>query len=212
LSNSIAATNLTCIRSEQTLFSELSLQVSSGECLHITGANGSGKSSLLRILCGLLTPDTGIIKWNNANIHKNPIYLNGLAYIGHKDALKNELTAAENLTFSYQSDHSLQNKSVLIDDQVDNHLARLNILHCADLIAQKLSFGQRRRLVFSKLLIKHYPIWVLDEPFTGIDHDGRQLIESLCKEHLEKSGIIILTNHQSLVSSPLAEHLQELSL
>lgn len=206
MSNKITASGLLCIRAERTLFQQLSFTAISGQCLHVIGANGSGKSSLLRIICGLLESDNGIVKWNDQTIIHNQQYLQQLAYIGHKDALKNELTAAENLQFYQASD------SIPDEDLIDDYLARLGILACADLLTQQLSFGQRRRLAFARLLISHYPIWVLDEPFTGIDHSGRDLIETLCVEHLERSGIIILTNHQSLHNSKLSSHLQELML
>ncbi|MCL4131290.1 UNVERIFIED_CONTAM: hypothetical protein GTU68_014949 [Idotea baltica] len=166
----------------------------------------SGKSSLLRILCGLLTADQGTVTWNNQSINNNSDYLNGLAYIGHKDALKNELTAVENLQFYQQCDNQSD------DDLIDDYLERLGILACADLLAQQLSFGQRRRLAFARLQIKHYPIWILDEPFTGIDQSGRELIEALCLAHCQQGGIIILTNHQSLRETSLEPHLQELML
>ena len=204
--NIISASNLSCNRSERSLFTQLDLQAESGQCLHVVGANGSGKSSLLRILCGLLTADEGVIYWNDQPITNNHHYLNELAYIGHKDALKNELTTVENLQF-YQTCDAKFN-----EDLIDEYLARLDILECADLLAHQLSFGQRRRLAFARLQIKHYPIWILDEPFTGIDQSGRELIENICLNHCQHDGIIILTNHQSLQNTKLQPFLKELVL
>ena len=204
--NIISASNLSCIRSERSLFSQLGLKAESGQCVHVVGANGSGKSSLLRILCGLLTADEGSVFWNDQPITNNHSYLNELAYIGHKDALKNELSAVENLQF-YQTCDAQFN-----EDLVDEYLARLGILECADLLAHQLSFGQRRRLAFARLQIKHYPIWILDEPFTGIDQPGRELIETLCLNHCQSDGIIILTNHQTLQNTKLQPFLKELVL
>ncbi len=206
MSNIITASKLSCTRSERVLFNNLELVAHSGQCLHVIGANGSGKSSLLRILCGLLTADQGSVAWNDKPIENNINYLEELAYIGHKDALKNELTAVENLLFYQHCDSQPD------DDLIDDYLERLGILACADLLAQQLSFGQRRRLAFARLQIKHYPVWILDEPFTGIDHAGRELIEALCLGHCQQGGIIILTNHQSLRESSLQPHLQELML
>lgn len=204
--NIISASNLSCTRSDRGLFKDLELLARSGQCLHVIGNNGSGKSSLLRILCGLFMPDEGNITWNNQPIRNNQEYLSTLAYIGHKDALKNELTAVENLRFYQNCDN------VCDDDLIDDYLSRLGILACADLLAQQLSFGQRRRLAFARLQIKQYAIWVLDEPFTGIDHSGRELIEEICVSHCQQGGIIILTNHQTLQDSSLAPYLQELVL
>lgn len=204
--NKLSAQDLLCIRSERTLFKQLSFEVSSAQCLHIIGANGSGKSSLLRILCGILTPDQGEVHWNTQAIRNNQQFRSDFAYVGHKDALKNELTAVENLRFYQRLNGQID------EDQIDHYLDRLGILSCADLLTQQLSFGQRRRLAFARLLIKHYPLWILDEPFTGIDQAGRMVIEELCLQHLQQQGMIILTNHQNLRDSTLHKHLQELSL
>lgn len=204
--NTLIATELTCVRSERTLFKSLDLSCSDGQCLHVIGANGSGKSSLLRILCGLLTPDQGGISWNGASIERQSQYQQNLAYIGHKDGLKNELTTAENLEF-YQKMVAAKN-----DNLIDDYLASMQILTCADQLVQALSFGQRRRLAFARLLTKQYQLWILDEPFTGIDQQGRELIEQLCVEHLKNNGIIVLTNHQSLENSLLAPYLKELKI
>lgn len=172
------------------------------------GANGSGKTSLLRILCGLSAPDSGKVIWNKSAI--NDQYFEQSRYIGHKDALKGELTAFENLRFYQQMDSSKAHQNS--DELLDDSLHKMEILHCADLLANQLSFGQRRRLVFARLLLSPVELWILDEPFTGIDKDGRTLIESLCLEHLENGGMIILTHHLSLSNSAFAAHLKTLTL
>ncbi len=202
----LAANNLACQRGERWLFEGLNLTVSSGTCLHVIGANGSGKTSLLRMLCGISRIDRGDITWQQKNIAGNDDYFSGLAYLGHKDGLKNEFTAAENLEF-YQR-LNFENDPA----KVDEILAEMGILACADLPTFQLSFGQRRRLALARLLLVPRPLWVLDEPFTGIDQAGRNLIERLCVEHLAAGGILILTNHQSLRSGPLKPFLNELEL
>jgi len=204
--NTLSANKLSCVRGERELFHDLDMQVSSGQCLHIIGPNGCGKTSLLRILSGLNRPESGDVYWNNTRLSDSSTFLANSAFIGHKDALKNELTAVENLRFYQLLDKPI-NESVL-----DDCLNRLKILHCADLLAQQLSFGQRRRLAFAKLLLKQFKVWILDEPFTGIDADGRAIIENLCKAHLDAGGAIALTHHQSLQSSSLNSYLNELTL
>jgi len=208
-SNTLTIKGLHCTRGEQTLFKNLDIEVSSGLCLHIIGRNGSGKSSLLRILSGLNMPDDGNVMWNQTSIQGNESYLNESAFIGHKDALKNELSAIENLRFYQQLNVKKANND---ESFLDDCLSQMQILHCADLLVHQLSFGQRRRLTFSKLLLRPYKIWILDEPFSGIDKNGRDIIEKTCLRHLKSGGIIILTHHQSLNNSTINEFLIEFDL
>lgn len=202
----LIAEKLSCMRGERQLFSNLSFSLMEAQCLHLVGANGSGKTSLLRIIAGINQADSGILSWLGTVTQESSAFHQQLAYIGHLDGLKSELTAAENLA-SYQ-----RLNGVFSDSNVDQDLARMGILQCADLSANKLSFGQRRRLAFARLLSGSYKLWVLDEPFTGIDTEGRELIEGICLEHLLGQGSIILTNHQDLQASALSPHLNVLQL
>ncbi|MFT7525069.1 MAG: heme exporter protein A [Arenicella sp.] len=202
----LSAQSLSCVRGERSLFQSLNFKLKEGQCLHVLGANGSGKTSLLRILSGLTDPTDGSVLWQQKTIHNHPRFLQQSAFLGHKDGIKNQLTALENLSF-YQ-----RLEGIINDDLVDQHLAQMGILDCADLSANKLSFGQRRRLAFARLLMPLFKLWILDEPFTGIDVQGRVLIEGVCLKHLQSGGMIVLTNHQSLRSSSLSEQLIELEL
>lgn len=212
--DSLTLQELDCVRGDKTLFRGLNSQLNAKQCLHVIGANGSGKTSLLRIIAGLAQPEAGQVLWNGESTASNNAFLQDSAFIGHKDALKNELTAIENLRFYQQLESPSYGKNSHSDNesQLDDCLDKLEILHCADLTAQQLSFGQRRRLSFAKLLLKPYKLWILDEPFTGIDTNGRRIIENHCLEHLNNQGLIILTHHQSLQQSVLHDYLQELHL
>jgi len=202
----LIADSLSCIRGERKLFDKLSFSLRESQCLHLVGANGSGKTSLLRIIAGINHADTGSLNWLGESTRESVRFIQQLAYVGHLDGLKNQLTAAENLA-AYQ-----RLNGVFSESKVDQDLAKMGILRCADLTANKLSFGQRRRLAFARLLSGNYKLWVLDEPFTGIDTEGRALIEGICLDHLLHQGLIILTNHQDLSGSALANHLMVLQL
>lgn len=199
---SLTAVGLKSVRGERTLFDGLDLSIKEKQCLHVVGANGSGKTTLLRIIAGINRADQGRVTWNSSigSVTENS------AYLGHFDGLKNELSAAENLSFYHRLER-LDNPR-----QIDDDLHRMGILACADLSVSKLSFGQRRRLAFARLLSANYKLWILDEPFTGIDYQGRELIEAICADHLQQQGMILLTNHQSLQESALAPFLIELNL
>ncbi|WP_170132158.1 cytochrome c biogenesis heme-transporting ATPase CcmA [Arenicella xantha] len=197
---------LRCVRGERELFSDLTFSVNAGMCLHVLGANGSGKSSLLRILCGLRRADEGEVYWQDQPIVGNTEFLATSGFIGHTDGLKSELTAIENLRW-YQ--HLANQKG---EDELDDCLEKLGILRCADLVTGQLSFGQRRRLAFARLLLAPQKLWILDEPFTGIDVNGRKTIESLCVAHLQAGGSIIMTHHQSLEGGALSAYRTELNL
>lgn len=198
---------LSCARGDNLLFANLGFALAEGECLHVIGANGSGKTSLLRIVAGLSQATHGNVAWHAQDVHKSLEYKSESAYIGHLEGLKPELTAFENLRFALQLDQTPHTSK-----SIDQDLKTMGILQCADLFANQLSFGQRRRLAFARLLHSSAKLWILDEPFTGVDDQGRQLIESLCAEHLSKGGCILLTNHRSLKTTSLGTYLRELNL
>jgi len=202
----ISVKDLSCIRGDNQLFDAVNFSIGVGQCLHVTGPNGCGKTSLLRLIAGISYAEHGEISWNGSNTANNSDFHRECAYIAHKEGLKNELTAIENLRYYQQLD------SVVDEIALDDILEKMGILKCADLLAQQLSFGQRRRLSFARLLIANFTLWILDEPFTGIDTSGRDLIESLCVEHLQNGGVILMTHHQSLVDSPLNQYRSELKL
>jgi heme exporter protein A len=197
---------LTCIRGEHVLIDNLSCAIVPGELLHVCGANGSGKTSLLKTICGLLEPESGMVRWRNEDTSKSESFKGDFIYVGHRDGLKDGLTAFENLSF-YQ-----QLVTWADEDKLDEILARLNLLHHAETFTYKLSFGQRRRLAFGRLLLCAQPLWILDEPFTGVDMAGRRMMQAICFEHLENDGMIVMTNHTSLTDTVLSGRIRELQL
>jgi heme exporter protein A len=173
------------------LFQHINARLEAGQLLRIQGANGSGKTTLLRIISGLSEAESGKVLWNRQSIQDGEAYFRQISFIGHKDGLKDDRTALENLQF-YQHLYQVENS--------DNErlLLRLNLLHHADTLTRYLSFGQRRRLALLRLLLSGRPLWLLDEPFTGIDAEGRALISEMFCSHLSRGGMIIMTHHGDL--------------
>jgi heme exporter protein A len=194
-------------RGDRILFSDLSFTLARGQLLHIAGPNGSGKTTLLRILCGLLTPVEGSVHWHGHDIRSSSsTHRRECTYIGHRDGLKAELTALENLEFNARM-------SGCRDTQVvDDSLRLLGLWDYQDLLVGHLSAGQRRRLALGRLLVKRAILWILDEPFTAIDVDGRDIIEAQLISHLQGDGIVVLTSHQALSHPQLRERCVTVSL
>ncbi|HSO05915.1 MAG TPA: cytochrome c biogenesis heme-transporting ATPase CcmA [Pelomicrobium sp.] len=189
----LAASALTCIRGERRIFASLGFTLAAGELLHVLGPNGSGKTSLLRMLCGLLQPAEGEITWSGEAMRRlGDEYLAQIAYVGHLNGLKDDLTALENLAVY-----------VGIEGAADGHdsrdsLARMGLGDCTDFPARWLSQGQRRRLALSRLLAVPRKLWILDEPFTGLDKASVTMLQDLLEQHLETGGLVVLTSHQDM--------------
>lgn len=193
----LEAHNLTCLRGGRQLFSDINFAVGAGELLHVQGANGSGKTSLLRILAGLSRPDTGIVRWCGNDIREaKEEYAAQLLYLGHQPAVKDDLTALENLQVS--------SRIAGLDSTLDDLRAALEMTGLGKrtaLPARVLSQGQRRRLALSRLWLDERPLWVLDEPFTALDVQATALLEERLESHLAKGGTVVLTTHQRPVLS-----------
>jgi heme exporter protein A len=187
----LEAAALECERSGRTLFRALSFALRAGEALRVAGANGSGKTSLLRILCGLAAPAAGEVRWRGTPIRAlQEDYARELVYLGHAPAVKGDLTAAENLSIAC----TLAGLAVKPAD-VAAALERFG-LPGRDLPVRKLSQGQRRRAALARLCLSRAPLWLLDEPFSSLDADGIGLLHGLFLEHLEQQGAIVFTTHQ----------------
>ena len=188
--NSFSATALTCIRNDVVLFSGLGFRLDGGDILQIQGPNGSGKTSLLRMLCGLAMPDAGEILWDGKNIHDyRQDYFTEMSYIGHINGIKMELTALENLTIAGAL--AVTNQSISLPDILE----KMGLAEYENTPARKLSSGQRRRLALARLLITNTRLWILDEPLTALDDDGRQLMRDMITAHAAGNGITVLATH-----------------
>jgi heme exporter protein A len=192
-------TRLECVRGERRLFSDLSFAAAPHTLLEVRGPNGSGKTSLLRTLCGLLPPAAGTVCWRGGNIHAlGDEYRAHLAYLGHLTGVKDELTAPENLRLS-----ALIAGVPAGAAETDAALHKLGIhkfLH--HLPCKALSQGQRRRVALARLcLCATRSLWVLDEPFTALDTAALALVQGLIESHIAAGGIVVLTTHQEVAIS-----------
>ena len=187
------AAHLECVRGERTLFSGVGFSLAPGALLRVTGSNGSGKTSLTRMLCGLLEPAAGEVRWEGENIRAlRDEYWGRLLYIGHANALKDDLTATENLAFA----GGIAGLTVS-RERVHAALARFGLAGRERLPVRVLSQGQRRRAALARLAVSEaQPLWILDEPFAALDAAGVDLVQSLAGEHLARGGMVVLTTHQ----------------
>ena len=191
-SAALEALALTCVRGEKQLFADLSFQVSSGECLHVRGENGVGKTSLLRLLTGLSKPESGDVLWNQQSISsESQTYHRDLLFLGHRDALKEDLTALENLKMCAAIDDV-----VLSDENAMAALRRFGLRGREHLPVHCLSAGQKRRVLMARLVTRQARLWILDEPFNALDIHAVAELETLITAHLMLDGIVILTSHQ----------------
>jgi heme exporter protein A len=190
----LEVSNLACTRGDHRLFAELSFSLSAGELMQVEGENGSGKTSLLRTLCGFIVPEAGEIRWHGSDIRKlAEDYCGQLIYLGHLNAIKDELNALENMRINAGF------AGRIIDDKEAMAALRRMGLRGKELLPVKvLSQGQRRRVALARLLVSDAPLWILDEPLTALDTGAVGLMQSLIGEHLSRGGMAIFTTHQPL--------------
>ena len=190
--STLSAENLTLIRGERCLFEGLDFATSSGELLILEGRNGCGKTSLMRAIAGMLSLETGEVFWNGQPVRKQRQNFHGaLVWLAHRTGLKGDLNMLENLKF----ERSLRQQSSGDSEPV---YERLGIERLRKLPLRSLSAGQQRRVALARLLLADVPLWMLDEPFTNLDREGRQLVMELVDEHLAAGGLCVMAAHQDV--------------
>lgn len=186
--------NLTAIRDERILFESLTFDIRAGELVQIEGRNGTGKTTLLRIIAGLGECESGEVLWQQNKIRDDrESYHNDLLFLGHHTGIKRELTALENLRFYMAVHQQVVEESALFDA-----LVKVGLAGREDVPVAQLSAGQQRRVALARLWLSQKPLWILDEPLTAIDKQGVKVLEALFLNHAQQGGIVILTTHQDM--------------
>jgi heme exporter protein A len=186
--------SLECVRDDRVLFSGLSFNIGPGEVLQIEGPNGCGKTSLLRIVCGLRLPDQGEVLWSGESIQANrEDYYANMVYIGHLPCIKADLTVLENVRALLDT-RSLS----LSDEQIGHALYNVGLASYEDVPSKSLSSGQRRRILLAFISLAQAELWILDEPLTALDVQGVDLVESMILEHKSNGGSVIFTTHHGM--------------
>jgi heme exporter protein A len=180
-------------RGDRHLLKGVGTELRPGELVHIAGPNGTGKTTLLRVISGLLRPEAGSISWLGQPIQEARLeYQAALAYASHEPALKSDLTPLENLRFSV----GLKRRVSL--SELRWSLERTGVAACADLPSRALSAGQRRRVAMARVLAMAASLWLLDEPFTNLDAAGSALVAELIRDHVASGGMALVVAHQEL--------------
>jgi heme exporter protein A len=187
----LTAALLACRRGTRLLFKDLDLDIAGGQIVWVRGQNGRGKTSLLRLAAGLSTPEHGEVASDGVSVRRSGDYRERLVYIGHANALKEDLTVTEALEFMLRIHQRPYETSA-----VHAALERVGLHSRRNAAVRTLSQGQRRRVALARLAVETMPsLWILDEPFDALDVDGVARLNALLKEHVGRGGSVMLTSH-----------------
>jgi heme exporter protein A len=197
----LEARAITCTRGVATLFRDVSFSIAAGEWIALRGANGTGKTTLLRCVAGLTRPDSGEVTWNGRAMGGVATAFHGaLLYTGHAAGIKDDLSAEENLR------DALQLRGAVADAQaLRSALADAGLDKRRHLPARRLSAGQRRRIGLARLALDPAAIWALDEPLTALDDEGQRLFTGLLQRHLARGGLALVATHHAFDIAPTRE-------
>jgi heme exporter protein A len=188
---SLDVQNIACTRGYRDLFAGLDFQLRPGQVLRVEGENGSGKTSLLRILAGLAQPVAGEVLWNGRKISDpEASYCQQLLYLGHRPGIKFELTPLENLRMARALFGARQ------QDGIEEALYQVGLYGFEEIPCGNLSAGQKRRVALAQLLLTRARLWILDEPYTSLDVKAVAFLEQLFARHVQDGGMLIITSHQ----------------
>jgi heme exporter protein A len=180
-------------RGDRHVLKGTSFRLEGGELLHVWGPNGTGKTTLLRVVCGLLRPEQGSVRWLGRAINSIAAdYQAALAYASHETALKSDLTALENLRFTVGM------KRAVGSAELREMLEKAGVGACADLPARVLSAGQRRRVAIARVLALRASLWLLDEPYTNLDAHGAAFMSAMLDAHVDQGGCAVVVAHHDL--------------
>jgi heme exporter protein A len=192
----LKAEGLAAFRGERLVLENICFEIRAGGALLLLGANGAGKSTLLRLLAGLLRPAAGVLLWNGTDALADPAeHARRVAYLGHQDAVKPALTAAENLRFA----------AALSRGSIADALDAMGLAELADLPVRMFSAGQRRRLALARVALSPAPLWLLDEPASGLDAASLAALGRMMAAHCAQGGLVVSSTHAALPLPRAAE-------
>lgn len=188
---------LACRRGGMDLFSQLNFALAPGEFLLVKGENGCGKTTLLRALCGLTRPVAGVVRWRGESVWGHDAFAAELHYVGHREAVKDELTPLENLVVSGGLRGERYSEAAC-----EGVLAEVGLAEAGVVPVRYLSQGQRRRCALARMLLSPAKLWILDEPYNALDQAAVEWLSNRVRDHLAGGGIVVATSHQPVTGVP----------